>query len=82
MNMMAVPFHGNSLYVVNHNGEPYVPMKPVVAGMGLAWQSQLAKLRQRFASTITEIVMVAEDGKTTQYGVHATSKTCRLATNH
>ncbi|ENT2101794.1 hypothetical protein ACFEX1_005379, partial [Escherichia coli] len=24
MNMMAVPFHGNSLYVVNHNGEPYV----------------------------------------------------------
>ncbi|HHZ1572027.1 TPA: phage antirepressor N-terminal domain-containing protein, partial [Escherichia coli] len=24
MNMMAVPF-----YVVNHNGEPYVPMKPV-----------------------------------------------------
>ncbi|EPR0656837.1 phage antirepressor N-terminal domain-containing protein, partial [Escherichia coli] len=22
MNMMTVPFHGNSLYVVNHNGEP------------------------------------------------------------
>lgn len=35
MNMMTVPFHGNSLYVVNHNGEPYVHMKPVVAGMGL-----------------------------------------------
>lgn len=63
MNMMTVPFHGDSLYVVNHNGEPYVPMKPVVEGMGLAWQSQLAKLRRRFASTITEIVMVAEDGK-------------------
>ncbi|EOM8668176.1 hypothetical protein ACLAGA_005117, partial [Escherichia coli] len=29
MNMMTVPFHGDSLYVVNHNGEPYVPMKPV-----------------------------------------------------
>ncbi|EOM3194195.1 hypothetical protein ACNB6F_005486, partial [Escherichia coli] len=25
MNMMTVPFHGDSLYVVNHNGEPYVP---------------------------------------------------------
>ncbi|EOX2430173.1 phage antirepressor N-terminal domain-containing protein, partial [Escherichia coli] len=23
MNMMTVPFHGDSLYVVNHNGEPY-----------------------------------------------------------
>ncbi|EAO0413234.1 phage antirepressor N-terminal domain-containing protein [Salmonella enterica] len=63
MNMMTVPFYGDSLYVVNHNGEPYVPMKPVVEGIGLAWQSQLAKLRQRFVSTITEIVMVAEDGK-------------------
>ncbi|EOK4234232.1 phage antirepressor N-terminal domain-containing protein, partial [Escherichia coli] len=25
MNMITVPFHGDSLYVVNHNGEPYVP---------------------------------------------------------
>lgn len=39
MNMMTVPFHGDSLYVVNHNGEPYVPMKPVVEGMGLDWKA-------------------------------------------
>ncbi|HEE9834717.1 TPA: hypothetical protein R8G43_004722 [Citrobacter freundii] len=38
-------------------------MKPIVEGMGLAWQSQLAKIRQRFSSTVTEIVMVAADGK-------------------
>ena len=25
-----VPFHGAELYVVNHNGEPYTPMKPIV----------------------------------------------------
>ncbi|EFI0266609.1 hypothetical protein RXU97_005142 [Escherichia coli] len=48
MNMMTVPFHGNSLYVVNHNGEPYVPMKPIVEGMGLTWEPQLRKLNQRF----------------------------------
>ncbi|EKH02072.1 putative antirepressor protein Ant [Escherichia coli PA7] len=63
MNMMAVPFHGNSLYVVNHNGVTIRSHETCRCGMGLAWQSQLAKLRQRFASTITEIVMVAEDGK-------------------
>lgn len=63
MNMMTVPFHGDSLYVVNHNGEPYIPMKPVVKGMGLDWMGQLTKLRQRFSSTIEEIPMVAEDGK-------------------
>ncbi|MBD1228392.1 phage antirepressor N-terminal domain-containing protein [Xenorhabdus griffiniae] len=58
-----VPFHGSDLYVVNYNGEPYVPMKPIVDGMGLAWQSQLEKLKQRFKSTVTEIVIVAADGK-------------------
>ncbi|MDE9557342.1 phage antirepressor N-terminal domain-containing protein [Xenorhabdus bovienii] len=58
-----VPFHGSDLYVVNYNGEPYVPMKPIVDGMGLAWQSQLEKIKQRFKSTVTEIVIVAADGK-------------------
>jgi hypothetical protein len=64
MNTLTVPFHGSALYVINHNGEPYTPMKPIVEGMGMAWQSQLAKLKHRFASTVTEIVIVAADGKT------------------
>ncbi|WP_269933919.1 phage antirepressor N-terminal domain-containing protein [Serratia liquefaciens] len=63
MQTITVPFHGNALYVVNHNGEPYTPMKPIVKGMGMDWMGQLTKLRQRFASTIEEIPMVAEDGK-------------------
>ncbi|HGJ5874866.1 MAG TPA: phage antirepressor N-terminal domain-containing protein [Arsenophonus apicola] len=58
-----VPFHGNNLYVVNYNGEPYVPMKPIVDGMGMDWASQFTKLKQKFNSTIAEITMVAEDGK-------------------
>ncbi len=58
-----VPFHGNNLYVVNYNGQPYVPMKPIVEGMGLAWGAQFAKLKQRFSSSVSEIEMVAEDGK-------------------
>lgn len=58
-----VPFHGNNLYVVNFNGEPYVPMKPIVEGMGLAWGAQFAKLKQRFNSSVSEIEIVAEDGK-------------------
>ncbi|MDF7456037.1 phage antirepressor N-terminal domain-containing protein [Proteus mirabilis] len=58
-----VPFHGNNLYVVNFNGQPYVPMKPIVDGMGMDWASQFTKLKQKFKSTIAEITMVAEDGK-------------------
>ncbi len=63
MKSLHVSFHGSDLYIVEHNGEPYTPMKPIVEGMGLAWQPQLEKLNNRFASTITEIVMVAGDGK-------------------
>lgn len=58
-----VPFHGDTLYLVSKNGEPFTPMKPIVDGMGLAWAPQHEKLKQRFKSTITEIVMVAADGK-------------------
>lgn len=38
-----VPFHGAELYVVNHNGEPYIPMKPIVEGMRMDWASGLRK---------------------------------------
>ncbi|HAN6036240.1 TPA: hypothetical protein IFZ24_000666 [Escherichia coli] len=57
MNMMTVPFHGDSLYVVNHNGEPCVPMKPVVEGMGMDWKTQFRKLQQRFKSCVVEMTI-------------------------
>lgn len=61
---LSVSFHDSELFLVDHDGQPLVPMKPVVEGMGLAWQTQHRKLvTGRFASTITEMVIVAEDGK-------------------
>ncbi|MFG5779854.1 phage antirepressor N-terminal domain-containing protein [Comamonas sp. J-3] len=42
---ITVPFHGADLYVVEHNGQPYTPMKAIVEGMGLDWRSQAAKFR-------------------------------------
>ena len=54
---ISVPFHGTDLFVVNHNGEPYTPMRPIVEGMGLAWQTQHRKLTERFKTCITEMVM-------------------------
>lgn len=57
-----VPFHGSSLYIVNHNGEPYTPMKPIVEGMGITWQSQLEKIKNRFSKGVTEIVIPSAGG--------------------
>ncbi|MEQ6474209.1 phage antirepressor N-terminal domain-containing protein [Comamonas sp. wu1-DMT] len=41
---ITVLFHGADLYVVEHNTQPYTPMKPIVEGMGIDWKSQHAKL--------------------------------------
>ena len=52
-----VPFYGDSLFVVEHNGEPYTPMKPIIDGMGMDWASQFTKLKQRFKTSIVKITM-------------------------
>lgn len=57
-----VPFYGNSLFVVEHNGEAYTPMKPIVEGMGITWQSQLEKIKNRFSKGVTEIVIPSAGG--------------------
>ncbi|OOF00749.1 hypothetical protein BZG78_04360 [Salinivibrio sp. MA351] len=63
-NQITVPFYGSKLLIVEHNGEPFTPMKPVVEGIGLAWQSQLAKLSNNPKRwTVTKIVTVADDGR-------------------
>lgn len=41
---ISVPFHGANLLVIEHQNQPFTPMKTIVEGMGLTWQSQLAKL--------------------------------------
>lgn len=44
MKSIHVNFHGTELFVIEHNGEPYTPMKPNVEGMGLYWQPQFHKM--------------------------------------
>lgn len=44
LTQIRVPFHSAELYLVEHEGQPYTPMKSIVEGMGLAWQAQLSKL--------------------------------------
>ncbi|EPP24971.1 phage antirepressor N-terminal domain-containing protein [Vibrio fluvialis] len=44
-NQIKVPFHGSSLFIIEHNGEPYTPMKHIVEGMGMSWGTQARKLR-------------------------------------
>lgn len=55
---ITVPFHGNTLYVIDNSGQPVVPMKPVVEGMGLDWGGQHKKIAangDRWGISVMEI---------------------------
>ncbi|WP_333666228.1 phage antirepressor N-terminal domain-containing protein [Acinetobacter guillouiae] len=57
LQQITVPFHNAELFLVEHNGQPYVPMRSIVQGMGLDWKSQFVKLKQRFSACVVEITM-------------------------
>ena len=61
--IIPVTFHQDSLALIEHKGQPFVAMKPVVENMGLAWHGQFQKLRDKFNSVIQEIGTTGGDGK-------------------
>lgn len=60
--LIPVPFHGHTLFIVEHDGEPYVVMKAIVEALGLDWSSQYTKLMnntERWGSVILELPSIA-----------------------
>ena len=45
---LPVPFYGDTLFCVEHNGEPFTPAKPITEALGLTWVPQFRKLRDNF----------------------------------
>ncbi|MBF0454967.1 MAG: hypothetical protein HQL72_09175 [Magnetococcales bacterium] len=62
--LIPVPFHKYNLFIIDRDGEPYVPMRPIVEAMGLDWKAQYRRIdehRQRL--TVVIMTTVAADGK-------------------
>ncbi|ELN2578952.1 phage antirepressor N-terminal domain-containing protein [Enterobacter kobei] len=60
-NVFPFNFHGDNLYIVEHKGEPYVAMKHVVEGMGLAWAAQRRRLMERFPGGVIKMITPIND---------------------
>ena len=54
---MIVPFNNANLTMIEHNGQPYIPMKPIVEGMGLDWKSQYRKITNKFKSCMVKMTI-------------------------
>jgi len=62
--LQSIPFHTDTVYLVEHDGQPYTPVKPICENIGVAWQPQHAKLSEeseRWSCHI--IVTTGADGK-------------------
>ena len=61
--LQPVPFHGDTIYCIDHQDQPFTPMKPIVENMGISWQGQNQKLnanKERWG--ITMIVIPSQGG--------------------
>ncbi len=62
--LVTLDFHGNSLVTFQHDGEPFVAMRPVVEGMGLSWPRQQQKLAEQSEKfNCSHMATVGADGK-------------------
>lgn len=43
--LVPVTFHNDTIYYVEKDGEQYVPLRPIIENMGLAWEPQYPKLQ-------------------------------------
>jgi hypothetical protein len=45
--LQQISFHNDAIFIVEHNGEPYVPVRPLCENMGLDWKTQYRKLMEK-----------------------------------
>lgn len=57
-----IPFRKKELLLVDNDGQPFVPMKPVVEGMGLDWKTQYRKLQGGRFNTCMVIMTIQLPG--------------------
>lgn len=47
--LYPVTFHGDTIFCVEHDEQPYTPVRPIIENMGLDWASQSVKESPRSA---------------------------------
>lgn len=73
--LSPVTFHGDTIFCIDYQGQPFTPMKPIVENLGLDWATQFRKLKSNESrwgivimttaprGGITNIVIPSEGGE-------------------
>lgn len=60
--LITIPFHNQTIVAIEHNGKPYIAMRPIVENLGLDWASQYVKLTERFSKGVVMITTPSAGG--------------------
>lgn len=54
--LSPVLFHGDTIFVVDHQGEPFAPVRPIIENLGIDWGGQQQKLSHNKTRWGVEII--------------------------
>lgn len=60
--LSPVTFHGDTIFCIHHNNEPFTPLKPIVENMGLMWEAQARKVRENSERWGVIILIIPSEG--------------------
>ena len=62
--LSPVTFHGDTIFCIEHQNQPYTPAKSIVENWGIAWQTQPRKLSDNKKHWgVTIMVIPSESGE-------------------
>ena len=76
-NLISVTFHNQTITAIEHHGQPYIAMQPLVKHLGLNWAEQIVLLNQLLPTSIEMLDVKAADGYPHCFLCIPLSKLCR-----
>lgn len=61
--LIPIDFHSDRIFLIEQDGEPFVPLRPICDALGLAWKPQFVKLTSvsRWKTTLMVTQMPGDD---------------------
>lgn len=60
--LITIPFHNQTIVAIEHDGMPYVAMRPIVENLGLSWVAQYRKITEKFSKGVAIIATPSAGG--------------------
>jgi hypothetical protein len=62
--LQPITFHEDTIFIVDHEGQPFVPVRPICENMGIDWKTQYRKIMakpERFSVGLVPTQMPGDD---------------------